>query len=460
MRAALRHSSSLLLPLALLLGCEAEKADPADGDTAGADGGADGGQGDGGAGDGGAGEDGTGDGGAGDGGAGDGGDDGLPPPPPVVFAAWGTLSLANPVATLTATDLDGDGRDELLVVTYDGLFLVIAQTEAAPTGEVVRTHRVVDLVAGAMGEGGIVNGEPSVYGVRVGGSNDRSATGPGVPVLLDVQAEVGGPGDPAVTSSLTLRVDDVGDELPAVTLLNDIELGIYATCSAQVADLDGDSANEIAIEDSAGLRLWRSASGEWTTLAGPSISSGRTAYLYVHALNLDSSGGLDLYVFNDEGLSWAGARSLIDDGGGFAAPVARGAGITGYHTASTGEDSAAELVLVDLNTGVWSAGAARPDLVSGVGASGNPLGYLSLIGELNGEPGLDLLRTPSAGNPTAHIGDGLGGFREAELSLPGDWTGGLRGDWDGDGIDDLVYAAPLSGGEGSQLTLWRNASAD
>ncbi|MBL8618115.1 MAG: hypothetical protein JNM72_21055 [Deltaproteobacteria bacterium] len=460
MRAALCSRWSVLLPLALVWACEADKADPADGDSGSADGGSDGdGEEGGGDVDGADSTDGTTD-GTTDGGAGDGGDDGLPPPPPVVFESWGTLSLANPVATLAATDLDGDGRDELLVVTYDGLFIVIAQTEAAPTGEVVRTHRVVDLVRGAMGEGGIVNGEPSVYGVRVGGSNDRSATGPGVPVLLDVQAEVGGPGDPAATSSLTLRLDDVANELPTVTLLNDIELGIYATCSAQVADLDGDGRNEIVIEDSAGLRLWRSASAEWASLAGPSVSSGRTAYLYVHALNLDSTAGLDLYVFNDEGLSWAGARTIIDAGDGFGAPVARGAGITGYHTASTGEDGAAELVLVDLNTGVWSAGAGRADLSNGVSAGGNPLGYLSLIGELNGLPGLDLLRTPSAGNPTAHIGDGMGGFREAELSLPGDWTGGLRGDWDGDGIDDLVYAAPLSGGEGSQLTLWRNASAD
>lgn len=446
------------LPALLALGActEAEKAD--DSAAAGGEGGEGGDGGAGEAGDGGAGEagdGGAGEGGAGDGGGGDGGGDDGPPPDPIVFAAESSISVAEAVSTLTAVDLDFDGTDELVYITYEGS-LVVRASEGGVLNVDRARHLVADLIGAGLPEGSTALGVPSIYGLRVAGGGDLSVPGAGRSLLIDAQVDVR-TGGSATPTSMTFWVTGLDTEAPSLSLLQATP-GNYAHASTILADIDGDGQNELAIERAAGLSIWRSSTEAWVPVADPVGESGLTAFLHVHALDLDGAGPLDLYVLRDTGPGFVGANYTLGVGEGFGAFSATGAGVSGYHSRSAGPAAGAtELVVGDSAGGAWWAGVGAPSLMPGVPSTSGVLGFFTLIGQLDGSPGLDVVRSPSPGVGEAFSGNGLGAFREAELDIPGEWRGGVAGDFNGDGLDDLANTSPLAGGEGSQITVWRNA---
>ena len=403
--------------------------------------------------------DGTGDGGPGDdgadGGSEDGGDGGGPPPDPIVFAAEPAVTVPDAVSTLIPGDLDFDGVDELIYVTYEGR-LVVRASDGGLLNVDRAEHSVAALVGAGLPEGSTVVGVPSVYGLRVAGSTGLSVPGAGVSLLMDAQVDVR-TGSSTAATSMTFVVEGLSTATPTVTLLVSTP-GNYAQASTLLADIDGDGLNEAALERSSGLVLLKSTEGMWSEVSGPVAESGLTAFLHVHALDLDSSAPLDLYVLRDTGPGFTGASYAIGSGGGFGAFTSTGAGLAGYHSRSAGPAAGAtELVVGDAAAGAWWAGAGAPTLVPAVPATTGVLGFFTVIGELDRSPGLDVVRSPSPGEGEAFSGDGLGTFREAELRLPGAWRGGVSGDFNGDGLDDLAYTGPLAGGEGSEITVWRNA---
>lgn len=242
-------------------------------------------------------------------------------------------------STIQTADLDGNGDDELVargaagIQAYDlsGTDLVTAQWQALPNGP-------------AWSDAAGWTQEWSYSTIQSG-----DVDGDGTDELLGLE--------PAGT---TMAVVGYDASTGSWTTLPSLGLGTGWTAPAyypsiQVADLDGDGADEVLARSAAGVEAFELANGAWSVLpAGPGWSDAAgwdqpEQVQTIQTADLDGDGTDDLI-----GLSDAGVAAYAYDGGAWNLmgilnefPSSTWAGVEYYSTLQTGDidgDGAAELV--------------------------------------------------------------------------------------------------------------------
>ncbi len=369
----------------------------------------------------------------------------------VSFAAVGAGLTGVDESSTSIADVNGDGNPDL--------FITGLESGEGPTTTLYLGDGSGGFTEAGAGLTGVVKGSTSIADVNGDGNKDFLITG-----LSAISGR-----------ATTLYLGDgSGDFTEAGAGLTGVE-----NSSSSIADVDGDGNQDLLITgDDSG-----SSANPTTTLylgdgiggfteAGAGLTSVDKGSTSIADVNED--GNPDLLITGRNANFNPTATLYLGDGTGGLTEA--GAGLTGVRNGSTsiadvngdgnedllitGEDSGgtptATLYLGDGNGGFTEANA---DLAGVSGLSHSS----SSVADVNEDGNLDLLITGKdlGGGPTAtlYLGDGNGGFTEAGAGLTGVDFGSSTSfaDINGDGNEDLLITGQNSGGSPT-ATLYRNGA--
>jgi len=374
-----------------------------------------------------------------------------------VASEWGTTALTD-AGYAQAGDLDGDGRDDLLVVADDGslrLLLQRASTFADATDDWGLDLRpILGLFAVCDLDG---NGQPDIVAREA-----REAEG-----IEEAEEAEEAEEERAVAlrylRTLGRRFVDHSDTLPAPLPAAVTEGRGLFTCAD--VDLDGDAdllvtgggatltpGPRVALYENAGFGHLRPAPLSSTGLGQ---STGWVVQIVVEDLDLD--GLLDFAVMD----SWSAGHVLLRGLPGFGAEdVSAGSGLNAVYSTvlqawavRLDDDPYPELLLVDRQAGprIWrgSADLVLDDVTQEWGLGGDGAwrgsGYgWGALADLDGDGQLDLVTSGSGAGPGLLLGSPDGTFVDRSDSFPAGLDAPQRIvdlDLGGDGDRDLLLLA-------------------
>ncbi|PSQ68884.1 MAG: hypothetical protein BRD26_07370, partial [Bacteroidetes bacterium QH_1_64_81] len=345
----------------------------------------------------------------------------------------------------TPGDVDGDGNPDLVITGRD------------PNGDPTTTLYLGD------GSGGFSEADAGLTGVKYGSSS----------TLGDVDGDghldlvITGSGDRGLISTLYLG-DGSGGFSEADAGLTGVEEG-----SSTLGDVDGDGHLDLVITGS-GYR------GPTSTLylgdgsggfSGANAGLTDVAYGSSTLGDVDEDGTLDLVITGSGDRGPTSTLYLGDGSGGFSEADAGLTGVERGSSSTLGDvDGDGNLDLVITGSEGYRDPSATLYLGDGSGGFSEANAGLtgvergsSTLGDVDGDGHLDLVITGDDQNDnpttTVYLGDGSGGFSEANAGLTGVWlSSSTLGDVDGDGNLDLVTTGLDQNGDPTS-TLYENLSS-
>ncbi|WP_214104173.1 FG-GAP-like repeat-containing protein [Acrocarpospora catenulata] len=366
--------------------------------------------------------------------------------PSVIWTPWGEVAAGVPGGTreeLRFADLNGDGRDDYLLVSPEGR--VRAWGNAFPSKIWTPWGEVAAGVPGGTREGlrfADIDGD---------GADDY--------LMVDPQGQVRA----------------WGNKLPSKiwTELGVVAWGVGATQQeVRFTDIDGDSRDDYLVVNAQGkVRAWlntigQSGGGSWL-VQGEIASGAGVSRENVEFADVDGDGNADYLTINAAGQVWAwlGERfagpERWDPQGMIAAGVPGGT-LEGLRFADLNGDGKADYLMVDPQGRVRAWGNKLPSVIWiewGEVAAGVPGGTREELrfADLNGDGRDDYLLVSPEGRVRAW-GNAFPSkiwtpWGEVAAGVPGGTREGLRfADIDGDGRDDYLMVGPQG-----QVRAWGNA---
>ncbi|WP_155355878.1 FG-GAP-like repeat-containing protein [Acrocarpospora macrocephala] len=366
--------------------------------------------------------------------------------PSVIWNEWGEVAAGVPGGTreeLRFADLNGDGRDDYLLVDPQGR--VRAWGNAFPSKIWTPWGEVAAGVPGGTREGlrfADIDGD---------GADDYLMVGP------------------------QGQVRAWGNKLPSKiwTELGVVAWGVGATPQeVRFTDLDGDSRDDYLVVNAQGkVRAWLNtfgqSGGEPWLVQGEIASGAGVSRENVEFADVDGDGNADYLTINAAGQVWAwmGERfagpERWDPQGMIAAGVSGGT-LEGLRFADLNADGKADYLMVDPQGRVRAWGNRLPSVIWtewGEVAAGVPGGTREELrfADLNGDGRDDYLLVDPQGRVRAW-GNAFPSkiwtpWGEVAAGVPGGTREGLRfADIDGDGRDDYLMVGPQG-----QVRAWGNA---